>query len=188
MNEAMKATMHDLAHDRNLVKPITQREFRELHAAGLKWLGAGEDPDTGCHFTRYQAPPMNRWGSFEWRVFEAETVAGQDYAWNVIDDNGLQLICKYTQAEITEVCSRRAQAAVRRMINEAGGFQAVRTGPILPSPRPQPKPLRSTWCDCQDKQAAWDAPSAYMPDNMCPCGVGKHHYHCSICHGILQIG
>ena len=28
----------------------------------------------------------------------------------------------------------------------------------------------------------------YAEDNTCSCGIGKHHYHCSICGGVNQIG
>jgi len=28
----------------------------------------------------------------------------------------------------------------------------------------------------------------YASDNQCICGVGKHHYHCSTCGGIDQVG
>lgn len=44
--------------------------------------------------------------------------------------------------------------------------------------------LRGTWCECPDVSDE----TIYMPDNVCPCGVDKHHYHCTTCMGIYQVG
>jgi len=44
--------------------------------------------------------------------------------------------------------------------------------------------LRPAWCECPDDPEQ----TIYMPDNVCPCGVDKHHYHCVTCKGIWQVG
>jgi hypothetical protein len=40
------------------------------------------------------------------------------------------------------------------------------------------------WCKCEDEQVSVD----FRDDNECDCGVEKHHYHCTVCGGIRQIG
>ena len=44
--------------------------------------------------------------------------------------------------------------------------------------------LRVGWCTCQDGSSV----PIVMPDNACPCGVEKHHYHCPVCQRITQVG
>ncbi len=51
-------------------------------------------------------------------------------------------------------------------------------------PVPNSYPPRAVWCECSK---VFDDPF-YMPDNTCVCGVEKHHYHCTTCKGIVQIG
>jgi hypothetical protein len=44
--------------------------------------------------------------------------------------------------------------------------------------------LRVGWCTCQGESSD----PIFMPDNTCPCGVDKHHYHCPVCKRITQVG
>lgn len=43
---------------------------------------------------------------------------------------------------------------------------------------------RAAWCECESH--CYDP--VYMPDDFCPCGEDKHHYHCPACGGISQVG
>lgn len=52
------------------------------------------------------------------------------------------------------------------------------------SPANSDRTLRDEWCECEH---GFDDP-IYMPDDCCPCGEDKHHYHCSTCKGISQVG
>lgn len=45
--------------------------------------------------------------------------------------------------------------------------------------------LIADWCKGEDHD--FDSP-IYMPDNSCPCGITKHHYHCIDCGGVNQVG
>lgn len=45
--------------------------------------------------------------------------------------------------------------------------------------------LRPAWCSCD---GGLPMHTIYMPDNACPCGEAKHHYHCPNCQGVVQIG
>lgn len=40
------------------------------------------------------------------------------------------------------------------------------------------------YCECEH---GMENPS-YMPDQLCTCGIQKHHYHCRVCFGVSQIG
>lgn len=44
--------------------------------------------------------------------------------------------------------------------------------------------LKGEWCQCGNPSGNTN----YMADNICPCGVGKHHYHCLDCGAITQVG
>ena len=47
------------------------------------------------------------------------------------------------------------------------------------------------WCKYQNMWCTCKKPSDdiyFMDDGECDCGIEKHHYHCSICDGITQIG
>ena len=46
--------------------------------------------------------------------------------------------------------------------------------------------LTPKWCECKSPNEDGDV--IYASDNQCICGVGKHHYHCSTCGGIEQVG
>jgi len=45
--------------------------------------------------------------------------------------------------------------------------------------------LKPSWCE--DEKHSLEG-SIYCPDNSCRCGVDKHHYHCTDCGGISQVG
>jgi hypothetical protein len=45
-------------------------------------------------------------------------------------------------------------------------------------------PLKPEWCKHEDPPCEL---RKYAPDNTCPCGVRKHHYH-GMCGGIIQVG
>ena len=45
--------------------------------------------------------------------------------------------------------------------------------------------LTPKWCECKSSN---EGDVIYASDNQCICGVGKHHYHCSGCGAIEQIG
>ena len=40
------------------------------------------------------------------------------------------------------------------------------------------------YCDCETP----DRDASYVPDGRCACPIHKHHWHCSRCWGITQIG
>jgi len=42
---------------------------------------------------------------------------------------------------------------------------------------------KNMWCKCKDKTDAY-----YVPDGVCRCGIGKHHYHCNKCKKVTQVG
>jgi hypothetical protein len=44
--------------------------------------------------------------------------------------------------------------------------------------------LLAAWCECEHGLPD----PIYMPDNVCPCGVDKHHYHCLSCRRISRVG
>lgn len=46
--------------------------------------------------------------------------------------------------------------------------------------------LAASWCEDSDKHGFEN--SVYMPDKFCECGIDKHHYHCSVCGKVTQIG
>jgi hypothetical protein len=45
-------------------------------------------------------------------------------------------------------------------------------------------PDPSIWCNWKDSSVPVD----FRDDNECDCGVEKHHYHCTVCGGVWQIG
>ena len=47
--------------------------------------------------------------------------------------------------------------------------------------------LTYEWCKCVHTDESY-SPAIYATDNSCSCGVGKHHYHCSKCGAIEQVG
>ena len=48
---------------------------------------------------------------------------------------------------------------------------------------------KEIWCDCpKEKKDECFSGATYADDNMCRCGMDKHHYHGKICHKIVQIG
>ena len=48
--------------------------------------------------------------------------------------------------------------------------------------------LTYKWCECNAVEPENVGDIIYASDNQCICGVGKHHYHCSTCGGIDQVG
>jgi len=42
---------------------------------------------------------------------------------------------------------------------------------------------KAEWCECGKSQWA-----IHKEDNVCECGIGKHHYHCEFCGKVVQIG
>jgi hypothetical protein len=40
------------------------------------------------------------------------------------------------------------------------------------------------WCSCNDDRVSVD----FRDDEECDCGIEKHHYHCTACGGLYQIG
>lgn len=46
--------------------------------------------------------------------------------------------------------------------------------------------FRNNWCRGEGHDGMEN--SIYMPDATCPCKITKHHYHCPICGGVVQIG
>jgi len=43
--------------------------------------------------------------------------------------------------------------------------------------------LKNGWCKCDVNDNA-----IFFDDDKCSCGCKRHHYHCSKCGGITQIG
>lgn len=43
--------------------------------------------------------------------------------------------------------------------------------------------LSSKWCECEKPEFL-----CYPEDGECPCGIHKHHVHCSKCGSVSQIG
>jgi len=45
--------------------------------------------------------------------------------------------------------------------------------------------LSKSWCECKEEgPSTW----LFMDDNACECGVQKHHYHCTVCGKVKQVG
>ena len=40
------------------------------------------------------------------------------------------------------------------------------------------------WCRCGEEEGEW----IFLDDGECECGIHKHHYHCSRCGKVLQVG
>jgi hypothetical protein len=40
------------------------------------------------------------------------------------------------------------------------------------------------WCCCNNSQVSVE----FRDDYECDCGIEKHHYHCTACGGVYQIG
>ena len=49
------------------------------------------------------------------------------------------------------------------------------------------KKLLDDWCECERDPVEDDEP-IYMQNGICPCEVHKHHWHCSACLKITQVG
>ena len=46
--------------------------------------------------------------------------------------------------------------------------------------------VRPQWCEC--KNAGFEECTGMIDDNVCKCGIGKHHVHHYPCGGVTQIG
>ena len=44
--------------------------------------------------------------------------------------------------------------------------------------------LKASWCSCKDGGEF----HSYPEDGTCSCGVHKHHVHCAMCGGVMQVG
>ena len=47
--------------------------------------------------------------------------------------------------------------------------------------------LISKWCECGHHDKMENIPT-YFEDGKCDCGINKHHYHCTECGKVVQIG
>jgi hypothetical protein len=41
------------------------------------------------------------------------------------------------------------------------------------------------WCECKDPK---EGNAVYADDNTCKCGINKHHWHCTVCGKVIQVG
>jgi hypothetical protein len=83
--------------------------------------------------------------------------------------------------------SRAKQSGFIRVEIPEGAFQVVEVSPETIAEIEANGPMNQwdhLWCKCEQS----DVPVDFRDDFECDCGVDKHHYHCTICGGIWQIG
>jgi hypothetical protein len=73
--------------------------------------------------------------------------------------------------------------------NVPEGYTRVDSDEGVYTVKHEPLQLVQAWCDCDREEEGLDWPCAiYMPDGACTCGCVKHHYHCSVCGKLEQVG
>lgn len=82
---------------------------------------------------------------------------------------------------------RDAQSTARTAIRRARRALNPRSIIFLADKKPALR-LRPEWCKKPTAHDPLMRRVIFTDDGTCPCGIGKHHYHCGHCGGVTQVG
>ena len=90
---------------------------------------------------------------------------------------------KFTESVLSQI--RTPEFKMPNKVTMVHASDLAPTGtPFEVALKEQPAKLKNDWCTCGNPSDL----HSYFGDGVCSCGCHKHHYHCSNCGKITQVG